>query len=559
MGTTIRELLVKLGVDADTKSVAQFDAGIDKVKTGLTDLAKVGLVTAGAVAAVTAALIALTVETARAGDEIAKTADALGISAEELQKWRAAADKAGVSTEELDIALKTLTRTSANAATGTGEAVQAFKDFGIEVKNADGSVKSQTQLLKELADNYNNIEDPVKRAAALQKIFGESGAALGPLLAEGADGIEELMERAEDLGLIMSEEQVRASEKFVDAMTDVQAVLTGIRNRISMALMPAMTDIINTFVEWFIANKDLIDQKIDSFMETLGTILEEIPKKAAGIIDFFGGIENVLIALVTVGGLLTGGVLSVAVLTPIVSILSGLVTILGAVATALGIGLAPVVGLVLILFANLIAIIGVLAGFWAILLLAIQDVYTFLQGGDSVWGRLLERLGLSEKAFKTMWDMINTGKSIIMELWGLFSALSELFVAVVTPAIGLVLTALKPLFDNFVEFISWIGSGALDVIDFFVQRLAEAADVMGKIAGAISGLSSAISGDVGVSAGSAAGSSAVSNSSNSNSVNQNNTINVNGASNPQAVGNEVVDQVGAMLNGAAAAFQGGDI
>lgn len=612
MATTIRELLVKLGIKADTKALKPFDEavektkegleplkepivippiqvpkipeefpapqlpgsfqeklleftekaeiGLDKVGRGLTELVKIAAIAAAAVAAVTAAFIANTLAVAANGDEIGKTARALGMSAEEFQKWRAVADKAGISAEKFNVALLTLTRTAAAAAMGTGEAAQAYKDFGIDVKRADGSVKSQSELLIELAEKYENIENPLERAAALQRIFGEAGAAMGPLLAEGAEGIEEMMQRAEDLGLIMSEEAVRNAEKFTDAMTDVQGVITGIRNRLAMALMPAMTDMLNQFSKWFIANREIINQRIDKFMEDVAAVMEEIPKRAKALVDFFGGLERILIALTTAGTALLTGFFSTKVLIPIVTILSGLFTILGAIATALGTTLALATGLVVTVFGVLLLVLAQLAVLFGGFLLIVEDVYTFLQGGDSVWGRLLERFGLADKALANFWNTVAAGKEILGAMLDLLLLLGEIFIAVLAPAIGTVASVLQPLFDLFVAFVSWLGGGALDVVGFFIERLGDAADVLKAIAGVIEGLAGAAGIEISAnsSAGAAAGAASTNNST-SNSVNQNNSITVNGAGDPGAVGGEVIGQIGQMVNGAAAAFEGAEI
>lgn len=559
MATTIRELFVKLGIKADTKAVAEYDSGINQVASGMADLGRIALIAATAVAAVTAAMIAGVVTTAAYGDEIGKSAKQLGISTEELQKWRFAAAKAGISQEQLQIGLLTLTRALEAASRGSGEAINAFKEFGIEVENEDGTLKSQTQILRELSEVYNDMEDPVKRAALLTQIFGESGAALGPLLAEGAEGIEELMQRAEDLGLIMSEEAVQASEEFTNSMTDLTAILTGLRNKISIFLMPTLTRMINTFTEWYIANREIIDQKLEEWADRIGKALESIPKKAAAILEFFGGIKNVITLLTTAGAALVGGFFSIKVIGPIVTILSGLLTILGAIATVLGVPLAFAAAIVAGGIVWLSFVFALLAEGAFSLFLILQDLYTFISGGDSVLGALLEKIGLNQQAFETFWAVMSVGKDLFMSLFNLAFALGELYLSLLIPAIKLVGVALSPVFDLFVAFISFVGGAAMDAIMILVGALEQAVKLINFVTGGVAGLSGVSGPDF--NAGAGLGNETISNSNqtNNSSVNQNNTINVSGAGDPAAVGGNVADEIGNMFNTAAASFAGGAV
>ena len=64
MATTLRELLVKIGVDADTEELEAFDGAVERGKEALGNLVQVATAAAAAVAAVAAATIAGAVSTA---------------------------------------------------------------------------------------------------------------------------------------------------------------------------------------------------------------------------------------------------------------------------------------------------------------------------------------------------------------------------------------------------------------------------------------------------------------------------------------------------------------
>mgnify|MGYP000713553557 CR=1 FL=1 len=94
------------------------------------------------------------------GDNLAKTADKLGIDIEVLQEFRFAAERAGIAQTTLDTAVQRFIRRTAEAAQGTGEAKAALKELGIELKDSDGNLRPVEQLLSDVADGFQKLKSP---------------------------------------------------------------------------------------------------------------------------------------------------------------------------------------------------------------------------------------------------------------------------------------------------------------------------------------------------------------------------------------------------------------
>ncbi|KAK0357997.1 hypothetical protein LTR94_037124, partial [Friedmanniomyces endolithicus] len=62
------------------------------------------------------------------------------------------------------------------------------------------------------------MEEGVQKVALAQQIFGESGAAMLPLLNGGAEGLREMDAMARQLGLSLSEEAVEQAGSFNDTL-----------------------------------------------------------------------------------------------------------------------------------------------------------------------------------------------------------------------------------------------------------------------------------------------------------------------------------------------------
>ena len=89
------------------------------------------LMTGGLIIGGAAKLTGSLMDTARSIDHIAKTANKLGITSEKLQGLSYAAELSGVSSSKLEMSMQRLVRRTAEAANGTGEAVSAYKELGL--------------------------------------------------------------------------------------------------------------------------------------------------------------------------------------------------------------------------------------------------------------------------------------------------------------------------------------------------------------------------------------------------------------------------------------------
>jgi hypothetical protein len=67
--------------------------------------------------------------------------------------------------------------------------------------------------------HLSKIPSHTERAGIALQLFGRAGTELLPMIANGAQGFDELMQKAEETGSIMEEKNVRAAENFNDQLT----------------------------------------------------------------------------------------------------------------------------------------------------------------------------------------------------------------------------------------------------------------------------------------------------------------------------------------------------
>jgi X-X-X-Leu-X-X-Gly heptad repeat protein len=201
-------------------------------------------------------VITNTIAVAKQGDELAKTSAIIGISAEQLQELTFAADRSGVSSEELTGGLQKLNKNIGDLRAGTGPLNTILKENNsILLENLKGAEDNE-EAFTLLLDAINRSPSEFDKAAIAQAAFGRAGQSLINVAALGAEGLQELREEARSYGLITNEAAAE-SEEFVDAMTNLKAATEGMKNEIVTGYIPALTDVLSKVTEIIVKEREL--------------------------------------------------------------------------------------------------------------------------------------------------------------------------------------------------------------------------------------------------------------------------------------------------------------
>lgn len=204
--------------------------------------AKYGAAIAGVGVAVGTKLVA---QQLKAVDALAKTSDKLGIATQDLAAMRHAAELTGVSANTLDMALQRMTRRVAEAGIGTGEAKDALIELGINAQNlARLSPDKQFQAIAGAMENVATQGDRVRLA---MKLFDSEGVSLVNTLALGEQGLKDMREEADRLGISVSRLEAAQIEAANDALTRAGAVMGGVVRRATVDLAPVIEAVANEF------------------------------------------------------------------------------------------------------------------------------------------------------------------------------------------------------------------------------------------------------------------------------------------------------------------------
>lgn len=236
---------LKLLSSAANDAKFQLQAATDRLGmlgSVLGKLGPAGLIAGASIAALGVGITALVMPVARVGDEFFKLSQKTGVSVEALTALDYAAKLSDVSTEGLTKALQKLSVAMFDSQVNGEEGSAALKALGVSATDVHGQIRPTERVLLDLADKFSIMPDGADKAALAVKLFGKEGLAIVPFLNQGREGITALMEEAQRLGLVMSEDVARASEVFNDNLTRLSAIFEGVQRQIGAAVIPVLAD-----------------------------------------------------------------------------------------------------------------------------------------------------------------------------------------------------------------------------------------------------------------------------------------------------------------------------
>lgn len=294
----------------------------------------------GGFAAVAAAIVKaekklmdITKESASAAKEIKTLASVTGQSAEEVQELQYAGDMIGVSYDRIRDSLKEVTNKMQEAKDGSGDAAAAFNSLGVNIYNADGSLRDANDVFNDTIDALGNIQNRTERDALAMDIMSESAQELNPLIEQGSQALKGYAAEAHEMGYVLDNDAVEALAATDAAQKKLLKTQEAVTKQISAEYAPYMTE----------ALTDTAD-----FIKKIGKAFVD-----SGVVDKFGSILTSATQILEPLGDLTVAVLpaldaalkpiatTMALIADTTNLLVGLLTLNGdKIRTALGLNIS---------------------------------------------------------------------------------------------------------------------------------------------------------------------------------------------------------------------------
>ena len=240
------------------------------------------------------------------GDKIAKTSRLVGLSVKDYQAFSSAAQHAGMSTEEMDGALKKFNVNLGKARSGDEKSLEMFDS--ILGGKSISSFKDSPSLIAAIADGYQKLGSAEQKAFVSQELFGRSGLKMSELLSQGDEGIKKLIADFESHGGGFSEDGAKNAEAFNDALQDMMETVNSLKISVAQELFPTFTELFKTIQSYIKDNKEKLIPVIKSiFTSTAGFVKNILPKipiildKILSVVDLIGpGVLSVSAAFFTI-------------------------------------------------------------------------------------------------------------------------------------------------------------------------------------------------------------------------------------------------------------------
>ena len=443
MSTTIEEFVAELGWEVDDEQLKQFAGVLDKVEDimkGLGDTAekaaddvddfsddvdkaaesakqaekdlktlKDGFGKAGkGVAIVTTAIVGATAALAtwlglsnRATAVNARQAESVGLTTESYEALTGVTKQLGFEGEKaIDLVEEMNNKMGERKALGPFTSV----DESLQMLNLSfeelSKLAPEEQFIK-IMDTAKGMQDQQKAVSAVDMMMGGDANKFLGHLRQFDGSLEDITNKYKAMNFLTNE-GAEGAKGFDDSLQLLLGSLDSMQSQLAALVGEHLQPLLDALNEWIADNKELIKAKIKDWAQNLAAVLETVWNWAMKVIsafndfiDVLGGATNAVNLLVVALGM--GLVVKLQLLWP---------AIIKTIALIKGVGLQA-----LLTQAKLLLIPLAVAALGALIFLVLEDLWTFLEGGESVFGKLGETIA------NFIWDTKESFKAWLGEVW----------------------------------------------------------------------------------------------------------------------------------------------
>lgn len=264
------------------------------------DMGPGGLAMGAAVGGITVALgAALKVarEAVTAFDEIGKSADTLQLTTDMLQGLKAAANDEGVAFTDVEGAVRSLTKAHSDLVLGSGELFNRLKDTNPELLEMLRNTTNNDERLRIITGSLQGATSATEKANIAYAAFGESGLGVARMLERQQGGVDAMIGKYREMGLIVREDVIRNAEDMQTQFGVASQVIDLQLKQAFIDLAPVLLESIGFLAEaagWLGKIVERTREFSDRGTASLETRLEEIADRLVKLGVARGAIDEAL-------------------------------------------------------------------------------------------------------------------------------------------------------------------------------------------------------------------------------------------------------------------------
>lgn len=458
-------------------------------------------------------------------DNIDKMSQKIGISREAYQELDFACSQSGASVDGLKAGLKTLTAQMDKASQGNADTAEKFEQLGVSVTNADGSLRSQEEVLFDTLSALQDVENQTEKSRLATELLGKSGLDLMPMLNGASGSIDAMRQQAHDLGLVLSDEVVDSGVEFTDTLDQTKRSLEAMGTQLGGSLMPIITKALKYVqdnlpkIQSFIAKlepiltsmldsflpplMDMVEQVLPLLMDALEQLMPPISEILGVVLELISSVGTSFMSVIT--NLIT------TILPPIVDFLNQILPYVQQFIDELLPPLTDLINAIIDSFGQVIsAILPILADLLAELLPIFSDIIsnilpvftTLIQAITPIITTIINAVlpvfvQILNKLMPIFMKIIDAVLPVITSLIEAFSPILEVLFSLLEPFLDILLLLLEPLFDlldlilpPLTDAIKWFADW---IKDNMTPAMSDFADMLGgAVQSAVEGIGTAI-------------------------------------------------------------------
>ena len=165
-----------------------------------------------------------------------------GIATDALQELKYMEELTDVSLETVTKSMAKQIKSMFSAQKGTEDYVNAYKQLGIEVTNADGSLRNANEVYWEIIDSLGQMSNETERDANAILLLGRSAQEVNPMIKIGSSGMAEFAKEARNMGSVLSNETLQKLGETDDALQRMYQQIEASKRSIGSDIAPAVTE-----------------------------------------------------------------------------------------------------------------------------------------------------------------------------------------------------------------------------------------------------------------------------------------------------------------------------
>ena len=334
LGDVVDTLGDKLGIHIPDEAKKALD-GMEGFSAGTVAKMAVAAAAVAAVIKVVKELGELTLQVAAEVDEYLTESQITGVPTAMLQAWDYAAPLIDTDAETIKGAMTKLTQAMGDAKDGNEGAIEKFRELGVEFENADGTLRSAEEVFYDVVDALGQMESGSERDAAAMELMGKSAQDLNPLINAGSDALKDYAEQAEEVGYILSEDQVEALGAVDDAYQELKLTIDAIKKQMAADFAPAAQKAMELFSDAVKKAGEFLQRS--GLIENLASILSSVISLLKNVGQMISSLPGLGMALDAINVTLKITAMLFATIADAADVVTGLITgNMGQVKTALG-------------------------------------------------------------------------------------------------------------------------------------------------------------------------------------------------------------------------------